>query len=350
MQKELTRILGVIRDKTGICVTALSTDKTVEASSFKDYFGVDFNKDFKTETFIDKENCLTYFKFEYSGLKFLGAIKGADEVSKNYATFISEYIERSEPKTEILGYDEQFLQIITGESTKTRTLNFMQKYSVKDGECFCSVFKSEEKRSEEICEFLCDYSLNGKDNAVVIDDSTVAFLKFAETEYLAEYTSTDEFIKYIVRSLYEELGIRIKVFVGGSVNGLAEASKSYRQALETERYCKVFSAENSVNSYKDFVLFKMAEELPSNKILELYTALNGKNAEEVLNDFELTETADALFKNGLNLSETARVMHLHRNTLIYRLDKIQKITGLNLREFSDALSFRLLTVFYKLIK
>ena len=69
-----------------------------------------------------------------------------------------------------------------------------------------------------------------------------------------------------------------------------------------------------------------------------------------MDDHELMNTAEEFLKNSLNISETSRSMYMHRNTLIYRLDKIEKATGLNLRHFNDAVAFRLLTVLNKLVK
>ena len=66
----------------------------------------------------------------------------------------------------------------------------------------------------------------------------------------------------------------------------------------------------------------------------------------VMKDKELVECINAFFKNNLNISETSRNAFLHRNTLLYRIEKINKITGLNIRNFEDAMSFRLLTIVY----
>ena len=66
----------------------------------------------------------------------------------------------------------------------------------------------------------------------------------------------------------------------------------------------------------------------------------------VMQDKDLIECINAFFKNNLNISETSRNAFLHRNTLLYRIDKIYKITGLNIRNFEDAISFRLLTIVY----
>lgn len=66
----------------------------------------------------------------------------------------------------------------------------------------------------------------------------------------------------------------------------------------------------------------------------------------VMKDKELIECINAFFKNNLNISETSRNAFLHRNTLLYRIDKIHKITGLNIRNFEDAMSFKILTIVY----
>lgn len=66
----------------------------------------------------------------------------------------------------------------------------------------------------------------------------------------------------------------------------------------------------------------------------------------VMKDKELVECINAFFKNNLNISETSRNAFLHRNTLLYRIEKIHKITGLNIRNFEEAMSFKLLTIVY----
>ena len=74
------------------------------------------------------------------------------------------------------------------------------------------------------------------------------------------------------------------------------------------------------------------------------------NAKEVFEDQEMVTTAEEFLDNSLNVSETSRKLYLHRNTLTYRLDKIEKNTGLNIRKFSDAVTFRLITILSKLVK
>ena len=71
---------------------------------------------------------------------------------------------------------------------------------------------------------------------------------------------------------------------------------------------------------------------------------------EIFTDKEMTDTAEEFLDSSLNVSETARKLYLHRNTLIYRLDKIEKETGLNIRKFSDAITFRLITILLKTLR
>ena len=78
--------------------------------------------------------------------------------------------------------------------------------------------------------------------------------------------------------------------------------------------------------------------------------LDDSRAEDIFNDEEMKETAEEFLENSLNQSETARKLFLHRNTLNYRLDKIEKATGLNIRKFSDAVMFRLITLIRELVK
>ena len=73
-------------------------------------------------------------------------------------------------------------------------------------------------------------------------------------------------------------------------------------------------------------------------------------AREIFNDEEMINTAEEFLENSLNVSETSRKLYLHRNTLTYRLDKIERATGLNIRKFSDAVTFRLITILSRLVR
>jgi carbohydrate diacid regulator len=93
----------------------------------------------------------------------------------------------------------------------------------------------------------------------------------------------------------------------------------------------------------------MLEDIPEGKLNQYLAEITDEHCAEVFEDEEMLTTAEAFLQSSLNVSETSRNLYMHRNTLLYRLDKIEKATGLNIRLFSDAVSFRVLTVLYKLL-
>lgn len=94
----------------------------------------------------------------------------------------------------------------------------------------------------------------------------------------------------------------------------------------------------------------MLEDVPESRLKDYLEQLQIGNAAEVFEDEDMLGTAEEFLENSLNISETSRNLYMHRNTLMYRLDKIERITGLNIRKFSDAVSFRVITILYKLMQ
>ncbi len=351
MQRELLRILTAIKEKTGINVSILSIDKGVDVSTFSDYFKIP-EKHLKSlkEIYIDKDEVKTYFNFTFMGVKFIGCIEGSSEVSLNYAIFIKDYIENNEVKQLDLSYDEEYLSIILGDSSKSRTAHFITKYSISKSSVLCMVVKSNKEKAEDICEFLKDYTLSSSDNSLVLDKNTCIFIKFIDKETSDEYLSITEYARGIVRSLYEELGITANIYLGGKVASFSDINISYLQALTAERMNLAFGGKGEISSYKDFIIVKMAEDISKSKAEEYMSVILDKESKEIIKDEELLETGEEFLRNDLNISETSRILHVHRNTLIYRLNKIEKISGLDLRKFNDALDFKIVSVLNRLIK
>ena len=138
--------------------------------------------------------------------------------------------------------------------------------------------------------------------------------------------------------------------MGGTVKSLTDIAISYAQAYTTQRLALQNNYKRGVHPFKQYVLYKILEDLPRYKLNEYMELLDDSRAEDIFNDEEMKETAEEFLENSLNQSETARKLFLHRNTLNYRLDKIEKATGLNIRKFSDAVTFRLITLIRELVK
>ena len=131
---------------------------------------------------------------------------------------------------------------------------------------------------------------------------------------------------------------------------MKDISLSYSQAAGALRYAEVFSSRGNVHSYREYLLVRMLEDVPESKLMEYLGEMTDEGAKEIFEDADMLNTAEEFLQSSLNVSETSRNLFMHRNTLLYRLDKIEKATGLNIRQFPDAVSFRVLTVLYKLLE
>ena len=346
MERELLRIFQTVKEKTGIEIQAISENGIYYAIT-QEEFTVAPQNVFNANEEIVTENGNTYFKFNYGGNKFIGMIKGDNEKERNYATLIIGYVEFSQNKTVELSYDEQLSLIIVGNTTKSRTLHFMSKYALPKLPVYVMLIKCDEGRAVEVQEFLRTY-YGGSDGVITIGADTCAYVKHVESDDNQENLSPTKNAELLKRFIYEELGLNVNVFVGGTVKSFLEVSISYNQASASEKMCELFGFNGGVYAYKDFILAKMIEDNSANKIDEYFNALLGGGGKELLKEKELLITGEAFLANNLNVSETARILYIHRNTLLYRLDKIERLTGLDIRTFSDAINFRILYVLSKL--
>ena len=131
----------------------------------------------------------------------------------------------------------------------------------------------------------------------------------------------------------------ISIGIGSIALNLKDLSRSYKEARIALEVGKVFDTEKIYISYENLGIGRLIYQLP-NSLCEIF--LDEVFSEGSLStlDHETLATVQSFFKNNLNVSETSRKLFVHRNTLVYRLEKIRKITGLDLREFEDAVTFK----------
>ncbi len=127
--------------------------------------------------------------------------------------------------------------------------------------------------------------------------------------------------------------------VGTVAEHLRELAKSYKEAQIAIEVGKVFDTEKVVINYENLGIGRLIYQLPTTLCEMFLQEVFKKNPIDAL-DQETLFTINKFFENNLNVSETARKLFVHRNTLVYRLEKIKKLTGLDLREFDDAITFK----------
>ena len=129
------------------------------------------------------------------------------------------------------------------------------------------------------------------------------------------------------------------VGVGSIVTGIRELARSFKEAQVSIEVGKVFDTEKNIITYDHLGIARLVYQLPTTLCETFLKEVFKKGSVEAM-DQETLFTIQKFFENSLNVSETSRKLFVHRNTLVYRLEKIKKITGLDLREFEDAIVFK----------
>ena len=163
------------------------------------------------------------------------------------------------------------------------------------------------------------------------------------------YKEMEEYAKQILTTIKKSKKDCIHVAYGTIVQDIKEVSKSYKEAKMALDVGKIFFTERNVIAYNTLGIGRLIYQLPiplcKMFIKEIF---EGKSPDDF--DEETLTTIDKFFDNSLNVSETSRQLYIHRNTLVYRLDKLQKSTGLDLRVFEDAITFKIALMVVKYMK
>ena len=143
----------------------------------------------------------------------------------------------------------------------------------------------------------------------------------------------------IEKALHDELGIKCVIGISTVAHHLRELADRYKEAQVAIDVGRVFESDKTIINYENLGLGRIIYQLPTTLCEMFLREVFKKNPIETL-DEDTLETINRFFENNLNVSETSRKLYVHRNTLVYRLEKIKKITGLDLREFDHAIVFK----------
>ncbi len=185
-----------------------------------------------------------------------------------------------------------------------------------------------------------------KDFVTAVDEKNIIVVKeLSDNESYDDLRKTAEVILNLFRS--DSSGVHISY--GTVVNELKEVSKSYKEARMALDVGKIFFEEQNIIAYSQLGIGRLIYQLPiplcKMFIKEIF---DGRSPDDF--DEEILTTINKFFENSLNVSETSRQLYIHRNTLVYRLDKLQKSTGLDLRVFEDAITFKIALMVVKYMK
>ena len=182
------------------------------------------------------------------------------------------------------------------------------------------------------------YSSQRGDYITAVDEKNVILIKALEKE--DSYEACNHIAEIIVDMMNTEAMLNVRVAFGTIVQELKDVSKSYKEAKMAMDVGKIFYAEKDVSAYNTLGIGRLIYQLPVNLCHIFIEEIFGDEGPEDFDEETLT-TINKFFENNLNVSETSRQLFVHRNTLVYRIEKLQKSTGLDIRVFDDALTFKI---------
>ena len=176
-----------------------------------------------------------------------------------------------------------------------------------------------------------------KDFVFNVSETDIVLVK--EVKPGVEGKDLEKLARSIVDTLGGEFYTKAQVGIGSVIEGIKDLARSFREAQAALEVGKVFDTEKLIVSYDNLGIARIIYQLPTTLCEMFLQEVFKKNPIDAL-DQETLFTIYKFFENNLNVSETARKLFVHRNTLVYRLEKIKKLTGLDLREFDDAITFK----------
>lgn len=176
-----------------------------------------------------------------------------------------------------------------------------------------------------------------KDYVISVSESDIVLVK--EIKNPAETRKTEKTARSIADTINAEFFTKVSIGIGTAVDNIKDLARSYKEAQVALEVGKVFDTEKNIVSYENLGIGRLIYQLPTT-LCEMFLQEVFRNGSLDSLDRETLMTIQCFFENNLNVSETSRKLFVHRNTLVYRLEKIRKLTGLDLREFDHAITFK----------
>ncbi len=271
---------------------------------------------------------------------------GVDEMARGYVELLSRWIDAEECKRDDLALRESelkflFLKNVLLENELPGDIPLKaREFRIRHAErriVLLINFESEEHKA--VLEILDDEFANRENDFVLpLDERSIVLLIEATEENLE---TLDVFLQKLTTDLKEKAMADVKIGVSMAAATLTETAKAYQQASSALIVGEIFQdSDSAIMRYEKLGLGRLIYQLPITLCELFLREVFEPGTYEALDPVTMT-TINKFFENNLNGSETSRQLFVHRNTLVYRLDKVEKITGLDLRSFEDAVLFKL---------
>ncbi len=333
MRDSIDRVIGVVDDTA----TVISCSDLTRIGETSEYLMLDMGEN--QDLFV--RDGYTYKPFgSKSKPEFAVFVEGLDEMAARYCGILAVALSGIKQY-----YDEKYDRnnfiknvildnILPGDIyVKAREMHF--NLDVSRVVLLVRIVSSNDISAFDVIQNL--FPNKQKDFVFNISESDIVLVK----EIKAGIDSKD--LEKLARSIVDTLGgefyTKVVVGIGTTVVGVKDLAKSFKEAQVALEVGKVFDTEKAIVSYDNLGIARLIYQLPTTLCEMFLKEVFKKGSIESL-DQETLFTIQKFFENNLNVSETSRKLFVHRNTLVYRLEKIKKLTGLDLREFDHAIIFK----------
>ncbi len=186
-----------------------------------------------------------------------------------------------------------------------------------------------------------------KDFIISINENDIALVK--ETKPDTPQKAIEDLASSIADTISSEFYAHVVIGIGTTVDNLKDLAKSFKEAQTALEVGKVFDTEKTIVSYDNLGIARLIYQLPTTLCETFLKEVFKRGSIDNL-DQETLFTIQRFFENDLNVSQTSTKLYVHRNTLVYRLNKIKKITGLDLRKFEHAIVFKIALMVSRYLK
>lgn len=338
-------VVHQMRDTIGRVIGVIDENSTIVACSELSRIGT--NSDFFTIGLGDSHDVFIRDGYTYKPFgvhvkpDYAVFIEGTDDQAAKYASILA--ISLSSIKQY---YDEKYDRnnfvkniildnVLPGDITlKARELHF--NADISRVVFLISIVSANEVSAYDVIQNL--FPDKNKDFVFNITETEIVLVK--EIKAGIDNKDLEKLARSISDTLSGEFFTKVNVGIGTPVTGIKDLARSFKEAQIAIEVGKVFDTDKTIVSYDNLGIARLIYHLPTTLCETFLKEVFKKGSIESL-DHETLFTIQRFFENNLNVSETSRKLFVHRNTLVYRLDKIKKLTGLDLREFDHAIIFKI---------
>ena len=334
MRDTIGRVIGVIDENA----TVVACSELARIGTSNDFFSIELGE--SHDIFI--RDGYTYKPFGvHVKPDYAVFVEGTDEIAGKYASILA--ISLSSIKQY---YDEKYDRnnfikniildnVLPGDiSIKSRELHF--NADISRVVFLINIVSTNDVSAYDVIQNL--FPDKNKDFVFNITETDIVLVK--EIKNNIDVKDLEKLARSISDTLQTEFFTRVNVGIGTPVMGVKDLARSFKEAQIAIEVGKVFDTEKNIVSYDNLGIARLIYHLPTT-LCETFLKEVFKMGSIDSLDHETLFTIQRFFENNLNVSETSRKLFVHRNTLVYRLDKIKKLTGLDLREFDHAIIFKI---------